>query len=146
MKVKEIEVDDGDYRRIAEIYFNKKLEFGEVVHIAKTLGVGKKKVSEWLSRTVKEEKDRRNQTIFEMWLACYTQEEIANAVNTTHQNVSALTDNFATSVLKNQNCKAAASHATGFKAPIYNIWKQQEKTMGSTHPGNSEIRWLDNLL
>ena len=26
--------------------------------------------------------------------------------------------------------KAAASHATDFEPPIYNVWKQQEKTAG----------------
>ena len=33
-----------------------------------------------------------------------------------------------------------------FKPPIYNIWKQQSKTEGITHFGNSEITFLDNLL
>lgn len=42
--------------------------------------------------------------------------------------------------------KAAASHATDFEVPIYNIWKQQEKTKGSSHFGNSVVRWLDNML
>ncbi len=42
--------------------------------------------------------------------------------------------------------QAAASHATDFEEPIYNIWKQQEKTPGSSHFGNTEPRLLDNLL
>ena len=33
-----------------------------------------------------------------------------------------------------------------FKPPIYNIWKQQDKSSTLTHFGNSEITWLDNLL
>ena len=33
-----------------------------------------------------------------------------------------------------------------YKPPIYNIWKQQEKSEGITHFGNSEIGFLDNLL
>jgi len=41
---------------------------------------------------------------------------------------------------------AAAEHATDFDLPIYNVWKQQTKTAGSGHFGNSEVRWLDNLL
>ena len=32
---------------------------------------------------------------------------------------------------------AASRHETGFKVPLYNVWKQQEKTEGSTHFGNS---------
>jgi hypothetical protein len=30
--------------------------------------------------------------------------------------------------------KAAASHATDFDPPIYNVWKQQDKTAGSKDP------------
>ena len=41
---------------------------------------------------------------------------------------------------------ANAEHATDFTPSIYNIWKQQEKTNGSSHFGNSEVRWVDNLL
>src|SRR5262245_14514576 len=37
-------------------------------------------------------------------------------------------------------------HAVDFDPPIYNIWKQQEKPQGSSHFGNSEVRWLGNLL
>ena len=33
-----------------------------------------------------------------------------------------------------------------YKPPIYNIWKQQSKSQGITHFGNSEIGFLDNLL
>jgi hypothetical protein len=41
---------------------------------------------------------------------------------------------------------ANAEHATDFEIPLYNVWKQQTKTGGSGHPGNSEVRWVDNLL
>lgn len=33
-----------------------------------------------------------------------------------------------------------------FKPPVYNIWKQQDKSNAVSHFGNSEITWLDNLL
>ncbi|MGH8533082.1 MAG: DNA methyltransferase [Gammaproteobacteria bacterium] len=42
--------------------------------------------------------------------------------------------------------KPAAQHVTNFAPPLYNIWKQQTKSDDASHPGNSEIRWLDNLL
>ena len=41
-----------------------------------------------------------------------------------------------------ENEKAAASHATDFVVPLYNVWKQQEKTSGSGHFGNSEVQRL----
>ena len=53
--------------------------------------VGQKKqptVSKWLSRTLKEEKERKKETAFNLWLACHTQEEIAEAVDMTQQAVA----------------------------------------------------------
>lgn len=116
--------------------------------IARTLSVGKRKIGDWLSRTVKEEKDRRNQRVFDMWLACHTQEEIALAVNQPVGTVGRMLadEDFLHSVFQNQMKKVASEHATDFDSPIYNVWRQQEKTAGSAHFGNSETRWLDNLL
>jgi len=39
--------------------------------------------------------------------------------------------------------KPEANHLIDFNIPIYNVWKQQTKTEGSTHFGNSEIRWFN---
>ena len=33
-----------------------------------------------------------------------------------------------------------------FEPPIYNVWKQQTKTNAVSHFGNSEARWVENLL
>ncbi|HET8700468.1 MAG TPA: hypothetical protein VFL97_02235 [Nitrococcus sp.] len=33
-----------------------------------------------------------------------------------------------------------------FTPPIYNIWKQQDKSNAVSHFGNTEARWLENLL
>ena len=48
--------------------------------IAETRTGGKAKVSECLARSVKDDKERRNRKIFDLWLACHTQEEIAKAL------------------------------------------------------------------
>ncbi len=42
--------------------------------------------------------------------------------------------------------KADYLHATDFEIPLFNVWKQQTKTAGASHFGNSEVRWVDNLL
>jgi hypothetical protein len=39
-------------------------------------------------------------------------------------------DNYVKLVSENQIHKAAATHATDFDPPLYNIWKPQEKTPG----------------
>jgi len=80
-----------------------------------------------------------------MWLDCYTQQEIANAVGLGQAEVAKSIPNGELAEL-NKTDQLCAEHATDFTPPIYNIWKQQEKTNGSSHFGNSEVRWVDNLL
>jgi hypothetical protein len=96
----------------------------------------------WLSRIDKDAKEARNRRIFELWLACYTQEEIAEHV----ESERSYEDHFLReSADLPDGAKPAASHLTDFDPPLYNVWKEQEKTAGASHPGNSEVRWVDNL-
>lgn len=119
---------------------------GKREHLAKILGVSEAKLSQMLSRTDKEERERRDARIRDMWMRCYSQQEIAEAEGVSQPAAAAVVSEF--SDVKNliKSDLALAEHATDFDTPIYNIWKQQEKTKGSGHFGNSEVRWLDNLL
>ncbi len=90
-------------------------------------------VRDWLSRIDKDTKPERDKRIFGLWLACWTQEEIAESVGTSKRDVSEVCSKMADLPNLNKPSQAAASHATDFDVPIYNIWKQQEKTAGSTH-------------
>ncbi len=85
----------------------------------------------------------RDKRIFDLWLACWTQEEIAEECGCDRATVDHVLRETADLP---KSAKPAAEHATDFLIPIYNVWKQQEKTAGSNHFGNSEVRWLDNLL
>ena len=46
-------------------------------HLAKILSVTVQTIREGLSRIDKDSKEARDKKIFDLWLACYTQEEIA---------------------------------------------------------------------
>ena len=109
--------------------------------IASALGVSAPTVSGWLSRTIKEEKERQRDTAYAMWLACHSLEEIAVAVGVTAETVSQWTMGFSDS-----SASVESENFHGFDPPIYNIWKQQDKSAGPSHFGNSESRWVDNLL
>jgi hypothetical protein len=111
--------------------------------LAKLLSVSERTVREWLSRIDKDAKESRDKRIFDLWLACWSNEEIGTAVGMTPQGVGQVLKEAAD--LPNVS-KPSALHQTDFTPPIYNIWKQQEKTPGASHFGNSEVRWLDNLL
>ena len=109
--------------------------------IAKSLGVSQSTVANWLSRTLKEEKERKRDKAFALWLACHTQEEIAAAVEVPQNTISGWEKEFIEKSAANNSIFPA-----DFEVPIYNVWKQQTKTAGVNHFGNSEVRWLDNLL
>jgi ParB-like chromosome segregation protein Spo0J len=111
--------------------------------LAEILSVSDRSIRDWLSRIDKDAKEKRNERIFELWMACHTQEEIAEEVNVTQSEVAKSIPN-GESAEWNKN--ASALHQTDFDPPIYNVWKQQTKTDGSSHFGNSEVRWVDNLL
>lgn len=114
--------------------------------LATVLSVSERTIRDWLSRIDKDAKEARDRRIFELWLACWSDQEIANEVGVERSTVTKLSDDFVKIGNLAKNHKAAAEHATDFDPPIYNIWKQQEKTNGTYHFGNSEVRWLDNLL
>jgi hypothetical protein len=60
-----------------------------------------------------------------MWLACYTQEEIAEAVGTGEEAVRLITQKSADLPELGKSEQALASHAADFEPMFYNIWKQQ---------------------
>lgn len=111
--------------------------------LAKILSVSERTIRDWLSRIDKDSKEARNKRIFEMWLACHTQGEIAEMIGCPQRTVSEV---LAEMEELPESLKPVANHLTDFDPPLYNIWKQQEKSKGTKHFGNSEVRWLDNLL
>jgi transposase len=109
--------------------------------IAEALGVSQATVSTWLSRTIKEEKERKKEAAYALWLACHTQPEIADRINVPQQTVAEWVKGFT-----ELSAADISVFSADFTPPIYNVWKQQTKSGGPDHFGNSEPRWLDNLL
>ena len=100
-------------------------------HLSKILSISERTLRDWLSRIDKDSKEKRNKRIFDFWLACYTQEEIAEREGITHQAVDQVLQEMADLP---KIAKPHADHLIDFEIPIYNIWKQQEKTSGTKHP------------
>ena len=111
--------------------------------LAKLLSVSDRTVRDWTSRIDKDDAEERKKQMFDLWLACHTQQEIADAMGVAKQTLNDSLSGFGNLASLGQTDQNAATHSDGFKPPIYNIWKQQEKTSGSSHFGNSEIQWLD---
>jgi len=67
------------------------------------------------------QEESRNKRIFEMWLACYTQEAIGEKENVTEQAVALISQEFLDLEKLVKPEQAAAEHATEFEVPLYNV-------------------------
>jgi len=137
------------YRSFLDSSPTKEEKAEKKTRLAKILSVGENTVRDWTSRTDKDDKAEKSGQVFAMWLACHTQQEIADAVGWSQPAVKAEIDTFISfhdSGKIDKSARNHANHESDFDPPIYNVWKQQAKSSGSSHFGNSEARWVDNLL
>ena len=81
----------------------------------------------------KDAKAARDKKIFDLWMQCYTQQEIADVVGETRDNISKILGNSETLPELPKPAKASAGHATDFKPPLYNAWKL---------PAHGPVLWL----
>ena|SRR3972149_4505102 len=114
-------------------------------HLASILSVDERTIRDWLSRIDKDAKEARNKRIFDLWLACWTQEEIAAKENVHEDTVNEIVSRISEDLPK--SVKVLSDHADpDFQVPLYNIWKWQEKTSGSKHAGNSDPAGMSTFL
>jgi DNA modification methylase len=114
--------------------------------IADTLAVSPRQVQRWLARRDKDLKAERNRHIAEMWLACYTEEEIAEAVGLTKQAISSILEECQKNDTWQKFYILSRYQEPDWSPPLYNVWKQQDKTNKTGHFGNSEASFVDRLL
>jgi len=75
------------------------------------------RIRDWLSRVDKDAKEARNKRIFDLWLACWTQQEIADAVGITKQAVDLVCQEMANLPKLDKLDQSSADHATDFQTP-----------------------------
>ena len=71
-------------------------------------------------------KGAKKETAFNLWLACHTQEEIADSVDSPQQTIADWMKDFAETSISEESAKW-----TDFDPPLYNVWKQQTKSNAS---------------
>ena len=92
-------------------------------------------------------KDERNERIFDKWLACYTDIQIANDENLTEEGARKITQLFADLQKVGKPKQDLASFDdSDFDRPLYNVWTFAKKSNSVGHFGNSEQRIVENLL
>jgi transcriptional regulator with XRE-family HTH domain len=113
--------------------------------IANLLSITLRTVNNYLSDIDKDLRKERKQKIADMWMACYTQEEIAKAVGLDSGDKSLRLSGKLENFPNNQIIRAKHME-DGFDIPKYNVWTFGKKTNSIGHFGNSEQRIVDNLL
>lgn len=109
-------------------------------------GVPLRTVSRWISRKSKDLKAERNRKIAGMWLACYTEEEIAAEVKVDQSTVNRQVQELCKSAIWQKRIIFSLYQDPNWKPPLYDVWKMQNKSDRVSHPGNTEVQWVDNLL
>lgn len=114
--------------------------------IAAVLSVRKQTVLEW-TKAAREEKERReNEAIFEDYLACYTQDEIARRTGIPQQTIGDRLKVLPEKFPGTESVKLSVFAEDDWKPPVYNVWTFAAKTNEVSHFGNTEARIVDNLL
>ena len=121
-------------------------KFGySVADAAATVKVRKDTALEW-TKGVREEEDRiLTEKIFDMWMQCYSQDDISERLAIPQQTTNRKIDTFTQKVPGNLLGKSHENDQD-FAPPLFNIWTFSRKTNGVSHFGNSEQRIVDNLL
>ena len=109
------------------------------------MSVTPRTVNNWVSRIDKDRQAELKQIAFDLWLACHTQEDIGERLNIPRQTITRMVEDFA-QIGKLSDLGKTAANFGDFTAPLYNVWKNQNKSEGVKHPGNSEPAILENLL
>lgn len=113
--------------------------------IADILSVSKRTVNNYLQDVDKQLREERKQKIFDLYLACYSQQEIAEIVGLSETDKSLRVSGKMEDLPNNQKLLANFQEDY-FKPPIYSVWSYAKKSNEVTHFGNSEQQILDNLL
>lgn len=125
------------------------LKGDEKEELADDLAVSLRTVNRWTARKDKDLKEQRKQKAFDLWLACWTYDEVATELK-----------NGEATIIEWINDKKSSENANWHKSrifpdhnldpdwtpPLYNVWKQKHKNNSTDHFGNSETSFLDNLL
>jgi hypothetical protein len=113
--------------------------------LANLLSVSLSAVTGWVSDLDQAEREERKKTILDLWLKCYTAEEIGEVIGYS-KNSKALENELSSIFADLLKCGKVQFSEHDFQQPIYNVWAFGKKTNATGHFGNTEQRIVDNLL
>ena len=118
----------------------------EKVKLAALLSVSDRTIRSYLSQPDKDTKEARDKNIFNLWLSCHTQEEIAKIVGLdSHHVVNDVILSQTESLPKGQKW-VDALHQRDFEIPIWNYWLEKTRSADLKFYKDNKQNWVDNLL
>lgn len=115
--------------------------------ISNVLSVSLRTVSNYTSDIDKQLREERKARIEQLWLSCYTQDEIADAVGVSIGTVNSEIESCSNLENFPKLNKLQSQHLDAdFAPPLYDVWTFGNKTNDVSHFGNTEVRIVDNLL
>ncbi|MBW2194619.1 MAG: site-specific DNA-methyltransferase [Deltaproteobacteria bacterium] len=121
-----------------------------IEQIAKLVSVRKATALDWTKAIREEEEHQLNETIFDLWLACYTAVEISQRVGIAEQTVRDKIKALSTGKFHGTKPWKLSEFSDfdeeDLLRPIYNVWRYGKNSGEISHFGNSDPRILDRLL
>lgn len=114
--------------------------------LVKLLSVDISTVQKWVSDLDQAEREKRRETIFVMYLRCYTAEEIGGVAGLDKANVTRELEELCCENGSFRKRNKVAFSEEDFSPPLYNVWAFGKKSNETSHFGNTEARIVDNLL
>ena len=114
--------------------------------ICSALSISKKSLDRYTKNKRDEQEAQIKQQIFDMWLACETQEQIADVLNTPLSTVNRVIANFSQNGQMSEMGIFRDFDEPDSHRKIYDIWNFGKATNEIKHPGNIPPEIIDNLL
>jgi len=126
-----------DKKRLARLFFSDSRTQAE---IAAALSVNPSSISRWVKDLKQKQDEERNAKIMDMWLACHTQEEIAEAVGLSQKQVSVILADIRKLQLQETYIPDSLQ--------LFNLWNFQscDDRYGVDFPGRIPGQIVENVL
>jgi len=134
-----------EHKRQSVVRFYSQYGFS-IEEAAKKVSVRKETALKWTKSIRQEEQRKQDETVFDMYLACHTQKEIAEGVDLDQTTVARKMEDLCEKFPGTKRIKLSKFEEDDWKPPLHNVWRYSQKTNAVHHFGNSEQTILENLL
>ena len=139
------QLTDKDKRKMAIRLYNSG-EGSTKDEIAEILSVTLRSVNGYLKDIDDQLKTEREETMTALWLSCYSQKDIADAVGIDQATVARFLQDLCKPEELPKSIKSAIQHDSDFTPQIYSVWNFPKATNEVKHFGNIPPEIIDNLL